>query len=346
MHQLQDRGYRRLFKNKGIFRQLLETFVFQDWVKELDFSTWETLDKSFIAEDYKESISDIIHKIKLRQSDLFIVILTEFKSTVERFTSLDMAHYVASFYKDYVESNKNVRMLPPVFPILLYNGHAEWTAPTRLSDLIEGSGYLGKYSLNFEYYKIAINEYPKDYLLKIKNVVSLLFLAEAYYDGEVLERELLELFEREKDKGPISLLLNWFIQLRQHGKIPEKDVEKFERIYESKEEVRAMLIEALEKERKELSEKIRAELAPKIRAEVSQKITAEVSQKVAAEVSQKVAAEVSQRVAAEVSQKVEISQREKFARKLLMKGFDLSLISELTDLSEAKILQLKQEMEN
>jgi len=330
MHQFQDRGYRRLFKNKGIFRQLLETFVAQDWVKELDFSTCETLDKSFIAEHYKESISDIIHKIKLRQSDLFIVILTEFKSTVERFTSLDMAHYVAGFYKDYVESNKNVRMLPPVFPILLYNGNAEWTAPTRLSDLIEGSGVLGKYSLNFEYYKIAINGYPKDYLLKIKNVVSLLFLAEAYYDADLLERELLELFEQEKDKGPISLLLNWFIQLRKHGRIPEQDVEKFERIYESKEEVRAMLIEALEKERKELSEKITAELAPKITAELAPKITAELAPK----------------ITAEVSQKVEISQREKFARKLLIKGFNLPLIVELTDLSEEKILQLKQEMEN
>jgi len=306
MHQFQDRGYRRLFKNKGIFRQLLETFVSQDWVKELDFSTCETLDKSFIAENYKESISDIIHKIKLRQSDLFIVIPTEFKSTVERFTSLDVAHYVAGFYKDYVESNQNMRMLPPVFPILLYNGNAEWTAPTRLSDLIEGSGLLGKYSLNFEYYKIAINGYPKDYLLKIKNVVSLLFLAEAHYDADLLEREFLEVFDRSEDKGPISLLLNWFIQLRKHGRIPEKDVEKLERIYESKEEVRAMLIEALEKERKEFSE----------------------------------------RITAEVSQKVEISQQEKFARKLLMRGFDLPLIVELTDLSEEKILQLKQEMEN
>ena len=295
-----------MFKNKGIFRQLLETFVSQDWVKELDFSTCETLDKSFIAENYKESISDIIHKIKLRQSDLFIVIPTEFKSTVERFTSLDVAHYVAGFYKDYVESNQNMRMLPPVFPILLYNGNAEWTAPTRLSDLIEGSGLLGKYSLNFEYYKIAINGYPKDYLLKIKNVVSLLFLAEAHYDADLLEREFLEVFDRSEDKGPISLLLNWFIQLRKHGRIPEKDVEKLERIYESKEEVRAMLIEALEKERKEFSE----------------------------------------RITAEVSQKVEISQQEKFARKLLMRGFDLPLIVELTDLSEEKILQLKQEMEN
>ncbi len=76
MHQIHDKGYKRLFKNKGIFRQLLETFVAKDWVKDLDFATCESLDKSFIAGHYKETASDIIHKIKLRQKDLFIVYLS------------------------------------------------------------------------------------------------------------------------------------------------------------------------------------------------------------------------------------------------------------------------------
>jgi predicted transposase/invertase (TIGR01784 family) len=314
MHQIHDKGYKRLFKNKGIFRQLLETFVAKDWVKELDFKTCETLDKSFVSAQYKETVSDIIHKIKLRRQNIFIVILTEFKSSVERFTSLDIAHYVASFYKDFVESNKKVRMLPPVFPILLYNGNAKWTAPTKLSDLIEGSGYLGEYSLDFAYHKIAITEYPQKYLLRIKNVVSLLFLAEAYYDAKLLEREFLEVFEREKDKRSISLLLNWFIQLRKHGRFPEKDVEKLQRIYASKEEVRKMLITALEKEKRELA----AKLAPKIAAKVTAKVTA----------------------------KVKLEQQTEIARKMLIEGFDLPRIAKLTGLSEKVILQLKQEMEN
>ncbi len=318
MHQIHDKGYRRLFKNKGIFRQLLETFVAKDWVKELDFETCETLDKSFVSEQYKETVSDIIHKIKLRRHDIFIVILTEFKSTVERFTSLDISHYVASFYKDYVESNKNVRMLPPVFPILLYNGNAKWTAPTKLSDLIEGSGYLGEYSLNFSYYKIAINEYPKKYLLRLKNVVSLLFLAEAYYDAKLLEREFLEVFEREKDKEAISLLLNWFIQLRKHGRFPEKDVEKLERIYESKEEARTMLIEALEKERKALQREVYKKAKSEGRREGKR----------------------------EGKREGGIEQQTAIARKMLVKGLNLSLIAEVTGLSEAAIRQLKQKMEN
>ena len=80
MRQIHDKGYKRLFKNKTIFRQLLETFVTENWVKDLDFDNCERVEKSFISGHYKETASDIIYKIKLKQKDIFIVILVEFKS--------------------------------------------------------------------------------------------------------------------------------------------------------------------------------------------------------------------------------------------------------------------------
>jgi predicted transposase/invertase (TIGR01784 family) len=296
MHQIHDKGYKRLFKNQTIFRQLLETFVTTDWVKDLDFETCERLDKSFISEHYKETASDIIYKIKLKQKEIFIVILVEFKSKVERFTSLGILNYITNFWMDYVESTPNVRMLPPVFPILLYNGDPEWTAPLKIDELIDGNEYLGRYAISFEYFKIAENEYPREVLLRIKNIVSTLFLAETYYDIELLINELLEVFEKEEDKTAISLLLNWFAQLSQHDGIPEEDYDKLERIYENKEEVQTMLITALKKERRDLIEKGKLE------------------------------------------EQIQITQ------KMLAKGFEVSLIAEITGLSDEEIIKLKQTM--
>jgi predicted transposase/invertase (TIGR01784 family) len=248
MHQIHDKGYKRLFKNKTIFRQLLETFVPMDWVKELDFDACECLEKSFISEHYKETASDIIYKIKLKRKEIYIVILVEFKAKVERFTSLGILNYVTNFWMDYVESTPKARMLPPVFPILLYNGDSKWTAPVKIADLIDGHEYLGRYAVNFEYFKIAENAYPKKVLLKIKNIVSTLFLAESYYSIDVLIKELLALFEREEDKAAVSLLINWFTQLRRHKRMPERDYDKLERVYENKQEAQQMLITAIRKE--------------------------------------------------------------------------------------------------
>jgi predicted transposase/invertase (TIGR01784 family) len=297
MHQIHDKGYKRLFKNKTIFRQLLETFVTEDWVKELDFDNCERLEKSFISEHYKETASDIIYKIKLKQKDIFIIILVEFKSKVERFTGLGILNYITNFWMDYVESTPNVRMLPPVFPILLYNGDPEWTAPLRIAELIDGHEYLGRYAVSFEYFKIAENEYSREVLLKTKNIVSTLFLAESYYDIELLEQELLELFEREEDKAAISLLLNWFAQLRRHERIPEEDYDKLDKVYKSKEEAQAMLITAIKKEKQEIFEK------GKLEGQIQT------------------------------------------AQKMLAKGFEVSLIAEITGLSDEEIIKLKQTME-
>jgi predicted transposase/invertase (TIGR01784 family) len=49
--------------------------------------------------------------------------------------------------------------------------------------------------------------------------------------------------------------LNWFKQLSEHCKIEKIDYKSLEKIYTKNEEVRAMLIKALEKERKQLVRK-------------------------------------------------------------------------------------------
>ncbi len=35
---IHDSGYKKLFSNRTIFRQLIETFVHEDWAKEIDFT--------------------------------------------------------------------------------------------------------------------------------------------------------------------------------------------------------------------------------------------------------------------------------------------------------------------
>ena len=131
---------------------------------------------------------------------------------------------------------------------MLYNGEAPWTAPVNLSALIEQNPPLGAYALDFQYFLIAENEYSQEALLKIRNIVSTLFLAESHYDLDLLEVELLNLFSTEVDREAMSLFLNWFRQLAAHGRIESIDYESLESIYLNEEEVKTMLVTALERE--------------------------------------------------------------------------------------------------
>ena len=267
MHTIHDAGYKKLFSNKTIFRELIQTFVREHWVKDLDFTNCEALDKSFVADHYKETESDLIYKVKFRGHDAYLFVLMEFQSSVDRFMAVRVLSYVTSFYLDYAHDNKEVRKLPPVFPIVLYNGDRRWTAPTTLSALLQEPTLLGKYTPRFQYFKVAEREYSKEELLRIRNIVSTLFLAEAYYDRELIISECLSVFRHEDDRQAVSLLLNWFRQLMEHGQVQASDYRELELVYQDVEEAKGMLITALEKERKKMRAEMRAEVREEVRAE-------------------------------------------------------------------------------
>ncbi|MEZ4614130.1 MAG: hypothetical protein R2867_01260 [Caldilineaceae bacterium] len=44
---IHNSGYKRLFSNKTIVRQLIETFAEEPWVQALDFTHATRIDKSF-----------------------------------------------------------------------------------------------------------------------------------------------------------------------------------------------------------------------------------------------------------------------------------------------------------
>ena len=283
MHTIHDAGYKKLFSNKTIFRELIQTFVRENWVKDLDFEQCEALDKSFVADHYKETESDLIYKVKFRGQDAYLFVLLEFQSSVDRFMAVRVLSYVTSFYLDYARDNKHVRKLPPLFPIVLYNGDRRWTAPTTLSALLQEPTLLGKYAPRFQYFKVAEREYSKEELLRIRNIVSTLFLAEAYYDRELIINECVNVFRHEDDRQAVSLLLNWFRQLMEHGQVQADDYRELELVYQDVEEAKGMLITALEKERKRMRAEMRAELIEEVRGEVREEVRGEIREEVRAE---------------------------------------------------------------
>ena len=301
---IHDSGYKKLFSNQTIFRQLLETFVNQEWVDNLDFASCEPLDKSFISEHYKETESDLIYKIQFHDHEIYIYILIEFQSTVEPFMALRVLNYITNFYMDFLVNNRDVKKLPAVFPIVLYNGEAPWTAPVNLSALIEQNPPLGAFALDFQYFLIAENQYSKEALLKIRNIVSTLFLAESHYDLDLLEVELLNLFSSEVDKQAVSLFLNWFRQLALHGWIESGDYQSLEFIYRNEQEVKTMLITALEREKQRIFQD--GLLEGKQEGRIEGKIEA--------------------------------------AKEMLAKGMEITLVSEITNLPEEQLSQLKDEL--
>ena len=301
---IHDRGYKRLFSNRTIFRQLLEAFVGQEWLDTLDFDTCETVDKSFVSDHYKETESDLIYKIQCHDREVYIYILIEFQSTVDEFMALRVLNYITNFYMDFVANIRDVKKLPAVFPIVLYNGKAPWTAPVKLSELIEETPPLGKFAIGFEHFLIAENEFTKEALSKIRNIVSTLFSAESDYDSETLAEELFKLFSSQPDKQAVVQLVNWFRQLAETGRIDPKDYHLFEREYRSAEEVRMVFLTEIEEARQRFF----------------------------------------QNGLLEGKQEGLLEGKIETAKEMLAEGMEAEFISRMTKLPESQILQLRDEL--
>lgn len=125
--KVNDYGYRKLFSNKTIFKQLMETFVKEKWVDHIDYSKFEPLNKSYISENYKNTEGDLIVKTQLKDKDFYIYVLIEFQSSVDKFMALRILNYITNFYMDLIDSNSKLKSLPLIFPLMIYNGDKKWS---------------------------------------------------------------------------------------------------------------------------------------------------------------------------------------------------------------------------
>jgi len=180
----------------------------EPWVKDLDYDTLERLDKSFVTEEFINRESDIIYKINFKGEEIFIYLLIEFQSSVDRFMALRILRYITEFY-DYLVYSKKFKKLPPVFPVLLYNGEKKWKAPVEFSNLVDKT-IPDVYIPTFRYYKIAENEFSKEDLLGIKNILSAVFYLEnsdiSEISGEI--KNIIKLIEKERPEE-IRLFRKW-----------------------------------------------------------------------------------------------------------------------------------------
>ena len=79
-----DRGYKLLFSNKEMMRDLLLEFVTEEWVDGLDLDTLDRVHDSFVTDDLRERFDDIIWRVSFRGRMVYLCLIVEFQSSPDR----------------------------------------------------------------------------------------------------------------------------------------------------------------------------------------------------------------------------------------------------------------------
>ena len=208
MKRYSDTRYAELFSHPIFVQRLLEHFVHENFAHELDFSTMALVNSKFVTETYAKRESDVIWKLSFRDRELYLFILIEFQSTVDRRMPLGLFRYIAELYEHQSRLYKGARY-PAVFPLVLYNGRARWTAPLELAQLIEPS-IPPQYLPSFSYYLIEERRFSRATLLEMRNLVGLLFLAENL-EPEELALSIERFFDivKVEDAEAVNLFSRW-----------------------------------------------------------------------------------------------------------------------------------------
>ena len=223
---MHDPAYKLIFSRPRMVRDLLDGFAARGWSDALDFDTLAPLPASFVSRDLQQRHGDLVWRIRFRGDRwLYLMLLLEFQASVDPAMAVRMLAYTALLYQRLAADGalRDRNTLPPVLPVVIYNGRRPWTAPVEMKDLVTSSQRLSPYQPSQRYYLLDAAR-TADADLPSGNLVSALIGLERARETPRLReplKALIELLRTQSDDELRQAFAAWLHQgLRIAGRLP------------------------------------------------------------------------------------------------------------------------------
>ncbi len=142
-----DECYKSIFSHRISVEHLLR-FVEgmiddgPEWIAAFDPETLEPVPTERIDDTLHRHLSDLIWRVRLRDGGeddwAYLFVLIEFQSAVDHLMALRVRTYVDLLYRGLWADRRfgASDRLPPVLPVVLYNGKSPWTAAASVEELV------------------------------------------------------------------------------------------------------------------------------------------------------------------------------------------------------------------
>ncbi|MBK7002673.1 MAG: Rpn family recombination-promoting nuclease/putative transposase [Rhodoferax sp.] len=221
-----DNGYKNLFSHPQMVRDLLVGFVHEPWVAELDWNTLEKVSGSYVTDDLRDREDDIVWRVRFNERWLYVYLLLEFQSSVDEFMAVRLLTYLGLLYQDIIKQKTFTPSgrLPPVLPLVLYNGVRRWNAAQEISALIEvPPGRLQDYTPHLKYLLLDEGAIDESVPLALQNLTAALFRLEKTRTSDTMlavVRALLEWLSEPEQKELDRAFSVWIRRVLLPARLP------------------------------------------------------------------------------------------------------------------------------
>lgn len=201
VHQPHDTAYKYLLSSKKLFVQLLRSFVQKGWVDDVNEANLEPVPHSFIHPDFKKKEADLVYSVQVNGQEVLFYFLVELQSRVDYRMAYRLLLYQVEVWRFWMSKQEEKKTkqksfrLPPIVPIVLYNGKRRWTASRQFRQVIAREQLFGSQLIDFEYLLIDVVRYKQEDLLELTNTIGAVF----YIDQARDKNELLNRLEQLTD---------------------------------------------------------------------------------------------------------------------------------------------------
>lgn len=216
VHQKHDKGYKGLLSKTHHFMHFLTKYIDADWVKTINENDLTLIDKTFIDADFKQTESDVIYKLKLKDREIIFYILLELQSSVDFTIPFRLLRYMTALLRrEFRNTSENERKskdyrLPAVVPIILYNGSDNWSAVRSFKEYLQGYEEFGDYLIDFKYLLFDLNRNTEETILSTEQLLDMVFALDKTkrHNMERIIKITLEKYRRMSDDDKEDLD-NW-----------------------------------------------------------------------------------------------------------------------------------------
>ena len=133
-----DPIYKRLYAFARMVEDLLRS-LFTEAELGADYSTLEKLPTEYVGNALQQRRGDTAWRLRARAAGggwLHVLVMLEFQSTTDSAMALRVLEYTALLYGELLRGGVVPGELPPVLPVVLYNGDPPWRPATEMRELI------------------------------------------------------------------------------------------------------------------------------------------------------------------------------------------------------------------